>query len=252
MTERKRLEREVLEISAAERREIGFDLHDGVGQHLAGTAFKAKLLEETLAADFPQLARSAREVVGLINAGIDQVRRVARGLDPIEVEATGLEPALNQLADDTRTVFGIPCVFRCTQPAPRFDSAVSLQLYRIAQEAIHNALVHGRAKRVEIELAFGGTRTSLMIADDGHGFREEATSRTGMGLRTMEYRARAIGGFLLIDSQVNRGTRITCLVQTPRGGGQPLNNVQRLAPPLPVTELQCNESRRIHPLKVEA
>lgn len=221
LTERKRLEREVLEISAAERRKVGHDLHDSVGQHLTGTACKAKLLEETLARISPQLARSAREVVGLINAGIDQIRRLSRGLDPIEVEAIGLEPALNQLADDTRALFRISCVFCCPQRVQRLDPAISLQLYRIAQEAIHNALAHGRAKHIAIELAFTDTRTSLMIADDGSGFLKEAVSHRGMGLRIMKYRARAIGGLLRIDSQVNRGTRITCQVQTRRGDGQP-------------------------------
>ena len=150
-------------------------------------------------------------MVGLINAGIDQIRRLARGLDPVEIEAIGLSSALNQLAEDTRALFRIACVFRCPQTVPRLDPTISRQLYCIAQEAIHNALAHGRAKNIEIKLTFTDGQTALLIADDGSGFLEEAV-RTGMGLRIMKYRARSIGGILRIDSQVNRGTRITCQV----------------------------------------
>jgi signal transduction histidine kinase len=171
-------------------------------------------------------------VVNLINAGIDQVRRLARGLDPIEVEGAGLKDALTQLADDTQKVFGIPCVFRCDETVPRFDPAISLQLYRIVQEAIHNARKHGTAKSIHIELAVSEDQVSLRIADDGRGFPESGIAHGGMGLRIMKRRARAIGASLNIESQAGRGTRITCVVQTHRRAGQPSNGVPGSAPPV--------------------
>jgi PAS domain S-box-containing protein len=228
-TESKRLERELLEISGSERRRIGHELHDGVGQHLTGTAFKAKLLEQILSEEAPQYAPSGGELVGLMNTGIDQVRRLARGLDPIEVEADGLDSALSQWAENTRTIFRMSCSFQCLEPVSRFDPTVSLQLYRIAQESIHNAVKHGRAKRIEIYLGFSDSRIRLVIADDGGGFNSEASTRGGMGLRIMEYRIHAIGGSLMIDSQVNQGTRITCLVPVFQPPGQQLDSVPPLA-----------------------
>ena len=213
-----------LEIRAAERRKVGYDLHDCLGPHLTGTAFKAKVLEETLAKISPELAQSAQEVVKLINAGIDQVRRLARGLVPVEIEATGLTSALTRLADDTGKVFGITCEFRCDKTDPRFDPAMSLQLYRIVQEAIQNALKHGTARCIKIELAVSQDQICLRIADDGCGFARSGSGRGGLGLRSMKCRARAIGGSLNIESQVKRGTCITRVVQSHRPA-KPSNDV---------------------------
>jgi two-component system, LuxR family, sensor kinase FixL len=233
MTERRRLERQVLEISAAERRSIGHELHDGVGQHLAGTAFKAKLLQEMLRDTAPRLAAQAGEVVGLINAGIDQVRRLAHGLDPIEAEAAGLEPALNQLADDTRTVYRIQCEFHCNQTVPSPEPVISLQLFRIAQEAVHNALEHGHAKSIQIALTSSDSMTCLDITDDGSGFSYASQSLAGgLGLRIMKYRARTIGGFLLVESKMNGGTRITCQIPALRETGCKLEALRPFVPPL--------------------
>jgi two-component system, LuxR family, sensor kinase FixL len=232
MTERRRLEREVLEISAAERRSIGHDLHDGVGQHLAGTAFKAKLLQEMLRDTAPRLAAQAGEVVGLINAGIDQVRRLAHGLDPIEVEAAGLEAALSQLADDTRTVYRVACDFHCNQTVPSPEPVISLQLFRIAQEAVHNALEHGHAKSIQIALTASDSMACIDITDDGSGFSFASKAHAGgLGLRIMKYRARTIGGFLLVDSKIGSGTRITCLIPALRETGcEPEAQIPRVPP----------------------
>ena len=210
VTERKRLEAEVIEISARERRRIGHDLHDGLGQYLAGIAVKAKLLEEDLQSS-PHRA-AVKKLVGLLNNAVRQARSLARGLDPVELESSGLVPALQILARETEDLFHVSCDLACVPGAAPVSRFVGLQLYRIAQEGINNAVKHGRPKRIEIRLATDPAHVRLRIKDDGRGFRVEAARPAGMGLRIMQYRAHVVGGVLKIDSQLNRGTDIQCLV----------------------------------------
>ena len=217
VTERKRLEEEVLEISARERRRIGDDLHDGLGQYLAGIAVKAKILEDDLAAAAPSHKPKAEKLVRLVNNAIQQTRTLARGLDPIEVEANGLVPALQKLACETEDLFRVACALRCDRPVLPMSKSISLQLYRIAQEGINNAVKHGKPRRIEIGLATEPTHVRLRIKDDGCGFRIDTARRGGMGLRIMQYRAHVIGGVLTIQSRPNRGTEVQCLVLTTRG-----------------------------------
>jgi len=219
VTERKRLEEEVLEISARERRRIGDDLHDGLGQYLAGIAVKAKILEEDLAAASSTHRPKAEKLVRLINNAIQQARTLARGLDPIEMQANGLVPALQKLACETGDFFHVACILRCDQPVLPVSKSISLQLYRIVQEGINNAVKHGKPDRIEIGLATQPTHLRLRIKDDGRGFRIDSARREGMGLRIMQYRAHVIGGVLTIQSRPNRGTEVQCLVPTRRGGG---------------------------------
>src|SRR5207249_4788398 len=219
VTERKRLEEEVLEISARERRRIGHDLHDGLGQYLAGIAVKAKILEEDLAAAASPHKPKAEKLVRLINNAIRQAHTLARGLDPIELEANGLVPALDKLACETEELFRVACILRCDEPVLPMSKSISLQLYRIVQEAINNDVKHGKPGRIEIGLATEPTHLRLRIKDDGRGFRIDTARRGGMGLRIMQYRAHVIGGVLTIQSRPNRGTEVQCLVPTTRGGG---------------------------------
>jgi PAS domain S-box-containing protein len=218
VSERKRLEEEVLEISARERRRIGDDLHDGLGQYLAGIAVKAKILADDLVAVSSPHKSKAEKLVRLIETAVQQARAVARGLDPIELEADGLEPALQKLACETEELFRVACVLRCDQPVLRINKNSGLHLYRIAQEAINNAVKHGNPGRVQISLATLPTHIRLRIKDDGRGFRIEAARRGGMGLRIMKYRAHVIGGVLTIQSRPNHGTEVQCLVPTSQGG----------------------------------
>jgi PAS domain S-box-containing protein len=214
ITERKRLEKEVLEISAREQRRIGHDLHDGLGQYLAGTAFKAKVLEEVLAAESPGHTDAAKEIVKLINNAISQARALARGLSPIEVEASSLPSALEQLANETKKIFHVACLFKCNETNLSVASPAGLHLYRIAQEAVSNAVKHGKAREIEIELGLNGLQLLLVIRDKGKGFVSDSKRATGMGLNIMQYRANSIGGVLKIDSRRDHGTEIQCLVPT--------------------------------------
>ena len=218
VTERKRLEEEVLEISARERRRIGDNLHDGLGQYLAGIAVKARILEDDLAAQSSPHRPAAKKLVRLINNAIQQARTLARGLDPIEVEANGLVPALQKLARETEDLFRVACTLHCDQPVLPLSKTIGLQLYRIAQEGINNAVKHGKPRRIEIGLATEPTHLRLRIKDDGRGFRIGAARRAGMGLRIMQYRAHLIGGVLKIECRPDRGTEIQCFAPITRGG----------------------------------
>jgi signal transduction histidine kinase len=212
ITERKRLEKELLEISATERRRIGHELHDGLGQHLAGIAFKAKALEEILKSENSEQFRSVEEIVRLLNGAIRQSRDLARGLDPVHVEAHGLPAALEHLAHTSSDLFRMHCRFRCGAGDLRVTPETGLALYRIAQEAIRNAAVHGLAHRVNVDLDLDDTHLSLRIHDNGKGFSVGPARPTGMGLHTMRYRASSVGGVLKIESQPEKGTDVQCLV----------------------------------------
>ena len=214
VTQRIQLEKEILESSAEERRRIGHDLHDGLCQYLAGIAFRAKALEQTLAADGLPCMREAKELTALVSNAIGQARSLARGLDPIEVENRGLIAALQDLAIETEKLFEVRCLFASRMPDIKVDGQTGLALYRIAQEAIHNAIKHGAAKRIQTELKFLSDHLCLEVQDDGKGFDMGATgSNCGMGLRIMNYRARSIGAVLLVKSQPKQGTQIECRLQ---------------------------------------
>jgi len=212
ISERKRLEEEVLEISARERRRVGHDLHDGLGQYLAGIAVKAQILEDDLTAASSPHKAAAKKLVRLINNAVGQTRSLARGLDPVEVEISGLVPALQKLARETEDLFHVPCELRAAPPVLKVNKFIGLQLYRIAQEGVNNAVKHGQPARIEIGLATEPTHLRLRIRDDGRGFHSDAAGNTGMGLRIMQYRAHVIGGVLKIDSGLKQGTEIQCLV----------------------------------------
>jgi len=219
ITEQKRLEKELLEISAAERRRIGHELHDGLGQYLAGVAFRAKALEEALAAEGSPHSPEAKELTAFVSNAISQTRSLAHGFDPIEVESSGLLAALQNLVAESNHFFDINCLFHCGDSKPAVDTRTGLALYRIAQEAIHNAVTHGAARQIDLELAVGDGHLCLRIRDDGIGFQTQTPNQTGMGLRVMGYRARSIGAKLKISSQPDQGTEVECAVPYPVANG---------------------------------
>jgi PAS domain S-box-containing protein len=215
ITERKRLQGEILEISARERRRLGYNLHDGLGQHLSGTAFKAKCLEEALAEAAPAHAAAAEEIVQLINRAISQTRALARGLDPIEVEVGGLVSALQGLASETEKLFAIRCRFSCNCPTLPLEAPQALHLFHIVQEAINNAARHGEARHIDVELAADNGQLRLAIRDDGKGFPTGPQPATGLGMRTMRYRADSIGASLRVRSRPVRGVEVECVLAAP-------------------------------------
>jgi two-component system CheB/CheR fusion protein len=208
--ERKRLEKTILEIGETERRRIGQDLHDGLGQHLTGVAFMAKVLEERLAEASLAEAADAAKVVALVNESIKITREMARGLLPAVSESHGLMSALEQWTREVRELFHVDCRFECRDPFFVHDNALADHLYRLAQEAVNNAIRHGRAKHITIGLTATKGGGILTIRDDGSGFEPVSNSPSGLGMRIMNYRAKMIGGSLHVQSSPNCGTAVSC------------------------------------------
>jgi signal transduction histidine kinase len=211
ITERKRLEKEILEISNREQQRIGHDLHDGVCQQLAGIAYRVDILADQLQEKKLPEASEAERIGGLINGAITQTRSIARGLFPVHLEESGLVLALEDLAANATNLFKIKCDLVCEGPPPTLENAVAAHLYYIAQEAVLNAVKHGKAGHVEISLAHVDGHFALSIQDDGIGFQSANGSSTGMGVRIMQYRARTIGATLDLKSAAGNGTRVTCI-----------------------------------------
>jgi PAS domain S-box-containing protein len=210
VTERDRLEKQILEISDQERERIGQDLHDGLCQLLSGIKFKTTLLEQKLQAKAASEARDARGIEVLLNGAIQQARNIARGLHPVDLEARGLMSALQELSTSVAEVYGINCACELRQPVLVHDHLVATHLYRIAQEAINNAVRHGRARRILIRLSGDDARLCLRIQDDGSGMPPKSRRKVGMGLHLMNYRARAIGALMEVAPGRRSGTVVTC------------------------------------------
>jgi signal transduction histidine kinase len=208
---RRWLERWLLTISDAEQQRIGADLHDGLGQQLTGLSFMAKALRDRLEKVHPKEAEQAQVISNLANEAVAQSRALARGLCPVQLENAGLILALEEMAGQAQTLHGVKCRFEVKGSPPTCDHLTSLHLYRITQEAIHNAVKHGHARHIRITLLSRRHEHRLVIADDGQGFDASAHGQApGGGLRLMNYRATIIGGSLSIESTPGRGTRIVC------------------------------------------
>lgn len=210
ISERKRLEKTVLDISEREQRRIGQDLHDGLGQHLTGIAFMAKVQEQKLTErQVPEAADAAR-IVQFVNDAILKTRELARGLLPVVADAHGLMSALNQYASEIEDLFGIACWFQCEQPVLIHDAPMATHLYHIAQEAVNNAIKHGHAKTILIRLFAGEHEGTLLIRDDGLGIERPLGPHIGVGMHIMNYRAGMIGGTFEVRRDQPKGTIVTC------------------------------------------
>ncbi|HEY8902853.1 MAG TPA: response regulator [Chthoniobacterales bacterium] len=210
ITEHRRLEREISHISEIEQRRIGQDLHDGICQHLTGIELLCQALEQGLGKKSRALATQASAISKHVRDVISQTRSLARGLSPLVLGAEGLMVALAELASSTESLFPVKCRFVNEGPVLIHDSAVATHLYRIAQEAVTNAIKHGKAPEVHIRLAQDGSRILLSITDNGRGFGDNTPGRTGMGLHIMQYRADMISATLSIQSTPQQGATIMC------------------------------------------
>jgi len=215
ITDRVHLEQEILEISEREHRRIAEDLHDGLGQVLVGTAFLGNTLRQRLAAKSLPEARQADRLLEALDEAIGQTRSLARGLYPVRPLPNALMAALSALASRTRDFFRVRCRFFCRQPVLIEDNTVATHLYRIAQEAVTNAIKHGKASRIEISLTQTPGRVRIAVNDNGVGLPARPSKKPGMGLRIMRYRAGAIGGSLVFQKPPGGGTTIVCTVHQP-------------------------------------
>lgn len=212
ITEHKRLEKEVLQISEMEQRRIGQDLHDGICQHLAGIEMMSQVLGQNLEKKSPAQAKQAENIAGQIRDVIGQTRSLARGLSPVVLESEGLMAALAELAAHTKKLFRVECRFDCPAPVYIHDLITATHLFRIAQEAVTNAIKHGKAKTIEISLESKLDKIILSVRDNGIGFSQKPAKTKGMGLRIMQYRAGMIGAALLTQKQSRGGTAIICFL----------------------------------------
>jgi two-component system, LuxR family, sensor kinase FixL len=212
LSERVDLQRQVLEIAAEEDRRIGQELHDNLQQQLTGLGLLARSLAESLANDSSNhSARAVRLAEGLKDC-INTVHHLAHGLIPVEVHASGLESALKQLASSVKQQSQIECNFCHDGNTDIKDNFLATHLYRIAQEAVTNALKHSQAKTITISLSKIDGFQELKISDDGVGIPIQS-SAGGQGLKIMQYRASLFGGKLLIGPSASRGTEVKCRFQ---------------------------------------
>jgi PAS domain S-box-containing protein len=210
ITERKQLEKQVLEISDREQGRIGQDLHDGLCQLLVSIGFKANLLKQDLEARALPEAANAVHVARRLTDAIGMARHLARGLHPVKLPTEGLEAALQALAADTSQDFGVTCTAECADSVVVRDPDVATHLYRITQEAVHNAIKHARPTRIMVRMVANHSRVHLTISDDGCGISGAPKPGAGMGLAIMQYRAGMIGGALEIRRADTGGTIVSC------------------------------------------
>jgi Signal transduction histidine kinase len=206
------LEKEIIEISEREQERIGHDLHDGVCQYLAAIGITASMLRHDAEKTSKGLAAKIEELADHVRDAAGRARQLARGLSPVDRDEGGLESALEELASSTAKLTGISCSFVCPGQAPKLESTPAIHLFRIAQEAVSNALKHGHAKTIVIALDSSDDACSLRVSDDGVGFVPSVTEKKGMGLSIMRYRARMIGGDLEIQPNSPTGIVVACAI----------------------------------------
>jgi PAS domain S-box-containing protein len=214
---RRRAERQLLEISEREQQRIGQDLHDGLCQRLAGVAYMASDLQVRLdKKSLPETAIAAR-ISELSRETAVQARQIARGLNPVKVGTVGLVAALDELTASIRSMFSITCRFDCSQRFRIRDHETAVHLYRITQEAIHNAVTHGRASEIVVSLQRRKKGITLRVKDNGRGLKRDLPNGSGMGCENMNYRARTIGARLAWSVRPGGGTVMTCELPTHEG-----------------------------------
>ena len=215
ISERQAARADLAHVVDEEQRRIGRDLHDSVGQLLTGITHLAEALLESLGhADGVEVG-AVRDRVRRIAAGLhealEEVRRVSSGLLPLAA-GRDLIDSLRDLAQRTDGLGEVSCAFRCDAPVDVSDQSVATQLYRVAQEAVTNALKHAKASSILISLTSDADSICLEVSDDGIGVHRAALDAPGLGLRSMRYRAQLLGGAVSVEGADGGGTRVSCTV----------------------------------------
>lgn len=214
LEERRQLERDIVSVSEHEQQRIGQDLHDGICQQLAAIGCAARVLAEDLQAQGVQSAHDASLIEGSIQQVVLEARNLARGIFPVHVDRSGLGAALIDLGKMVSRLTGTSIVVNDCVDVPLDAPEVSMHLYRIAQEAVANAVKHSDATQVCISMRLEDDRLELRIEDNGKGMPPPSRRRDdGMGLRTMRYRAQALQADLVIEQQSKGGTLVSCRLQ---------------------------------------
>lgn len=206
-----RLEQQIMEVGEDERRRIGHDLHDGLGQHLTGISLLTGTISQQIEAGHKPDHRSMESVTQLVSEAIGITRDLAKTLSPITLEQEGFAAAVDELADSTSALFGIDCDWEYDGPELPLDRARSQNLYRIVQEAVNNSVRHGNATEVKIVAERKPAELLVQITDNGSGLSAKTMSNPGLGLRIMQYRCRMLGGTLAVARlNAEGGTVVTC------------------------------------------
>ena len=208
--QQERLRREMVEVGLRERSAVGRELHDGLCQHLAATAFAAQVHADRLAQTQPAEADRALALVGMTQQAITLSRQVASGLLLSGVTPLTLTSELNEFAAAMAREGSVACRFTQTGRPRAPDADAAAQFFRIAQEAVRNALKHAQATAIQVTLAGDERQVELSVADDGIGIAPPERREFGMGLEIMAHRAGAIGASLRVEALPAGGTRVTC------------------------------------------
>jgi PAS domain S-box-containing protein len=212
ITDRRRLEREILEISESERRNFGQELHDDLGQQLTGVMMMSGILADDLRKKSPRQADDLEELVRLLKHAMHSARRMAKGLYPTELRDGDLVLAIEGLANTVAATSGIPCELRY-DPAFHFKNPdAAIHLYRIVQEALNNAVRHGGASRIAVECSASPERLTITVTNDGRHFTHPPKESHGMGLSLMEHRAHLLGGELAFRPLKTGGCEVICSI----------------------------------------
>jgi two-component system, LuxR family, sensor kinase FixL len=231
LSDRRKLEQQIIEASTTEQRRIAQDLHDGLCQELVGVALRTDLIAKRMAAQSVEYAQPLQDLASSVRDIAGQARRMSHGLNPVDLNAGGLPAALSALAKRVSESFGITCKFRADSQATIELATVATQLYRVAQESINNAIRHGKAHTIEIRLTATKKNLMMTVADDGIGFSPpkistpdphaaltatEGGTTTGIGLASMRYRANMIGGIFDVRRRGKRGTIVSVAIRAPQ------------------------------------
>lgn len=210
MLARKALEAELITISEREHRRVGHDLHDGVCQELSGVRFSLEAISKKRRKG-TLLRQQIDKLSGALERAVHHIRLLSRGLAPLELEGGNLAAALDELAANTSALFQVKCTVKCRGRSQRLEHEKAINLFRIAQESIQNAIKHGDATQIRVDLDL--LQGTLAISDDGNGIKdgEPVPARgNGMGLKIMRHRAEAIQGMVAIERIPAGGVRVIC------------------------------------------
>jgi Signal transduction histidine kinase len=225
LEERRRLETELLEIAENERRRIGFDLHDDLGQKLTGLLLLAKAHEQRLTNENHPAAPDAAHISDLIDQVMHHTHNLARHFSSLDASGDDLTSVLRSLATNVEKMFGIPCTITFKGDIPMLPANSTMQFYKIAQEAISNAVKHGKATRVWLSTHISGGRLIMTVKNDGIPFNLPEGKKSRMGLRIMNYRANTIGATFDIKPNQRNGTICTCTMPLPQSVSAKVDHV---------------------------
>jgi PAS domain S-box-containing protein len=217
ITRQKQLEREIIQIADREKEHFGRELHDSVCQRMAGIGALSTTLSRRLRASGDAASSdAAEEISGLLSDTLRQVRNLSHSLAPPVLRESNIGDSLQALALQCEHLFGVTCTVACKDTPESLSAEVKLHLLRIAQEALSNAVIHGHADRIEIEVRRTAGRCLVTILDNGSGIGDpDQGYAEGIGLRSMAYRAGLIGGYLKVTRRLRQGTAVICIFPLP-------------------------------------